>query len=979
MSAIERFNILSSCGDLEERQGIIPPKTTRNVERLRHQLADKYFKEGDMKKMLEVIEHLPSTTDRVTFLKKRGCIKQAARVMEKEGKRDEAARLLMNEGMFQEAIKYSSDAKFTADCLVSQARTTDFTQDTLLILQVALEKYQQCEDLRGQAEALLLHGKLSNEVEKILEAGLLFKKCKNVCGEVESVVELLKTTNCSPPENFSQWLAVMALERLLRLVTLLYKPNVQLSVAESNEVEKCEQHFGLFPTDINRVKVYYCKNGGRFSRVDPEFVKSNVSDSEAIVDTSEAHLKIGRFLMNSSVSLVSMIRRMLENTSVRSTVCKEVAAGIVCDNSSCNYQHEDSEELYSKRFQVLFNLIYLESVVEQTILEITASKNGMDVSPLIDKAFREFHACQRLYSFLFPPSGCGRYHLEWSHVRNIRMTKAVKRRILQFAYFLWAEVSCEKRRSDIDNFLKVSSSLQLIDSSSVMVRKIYEEVHEFQRQTRKSQKPTIDQLAKNGMVVSGDTGRYESCLQFWEDGKKKLYVHGDVKNAAHLIVRRFLALIAKRSGMICPSIASTLMILEHQLTACLALYTRLCTDHPFPICLPGSYLAMIRFWDNFRPNVDKGSFTLYEAVEHNASQERNKLRLLEAISSILDHMVRLICGEVAPLFDVLGDALSSNDTPTYSASGECERSIVLFLTILCNCGKGISSSVEGIMLRKLLLIKPSCCLPNRIKNVLIEVQEAKGYNDVGAVLNKFLQSRGEVLYDLRWYNGGLWYDRPANPNDYHERFFTDTSTIREELRQLRGEARQYDKEVGSQRIDSERVHLDITVESMNVGYTDEESKDREIARSEVAARKIQTWYRGIKQASPSQVFQASKLGALKSIETNTKMSKNAAEEHFFRFKVDSSACGICGTSLRVSTDVYHEDCEGGHILIVYFCFRSIFYAAIYVFRPSVRALIHSFFTLLLLTNLFTRLPGTSIGNDPSYHKLTTFTYLFKGL
>lgn len=866
--------------------------------------------------MMEVIEHLPSATDRVTFLKKRGCIKEAARVMEKEGKRDEAARLLINEGMFQEAIKYSADPKFTADCLVSQARTTDVTQDGLLILQMALEKYQQCEDLGGQAEVLLLLGELSNNVEKILEAGRLFNKCRNFCGEVESVVELLKTTRCSPPENFSQWLAVRALERLLRLVTLLFKPNVQLSVAESSEVEKCEKHFGLFPTDINRVKVYYSKNGGRFSRVDPEFAKSNASESEAMIDTSEAHLKIGWFLMNSAVSLVSMIRRMLEKTFVRSTVCKEVGAGIVCDSSSCNYHHEDSEELFNKRFQALFNFIYLESVVEQSILEMTASKNGIDVSPLIDKAFREFHACQRLYSFLFPSSGCRRYHLKWSQVRNIRMTKAVKRRILQFAYFLWAELSCEKRRSDIDNFLKVSSSLQLIGSSSVMVRKIYEEENEFQRQTRKSQKPTIDQLAKNGMVVSDDTGRYESCLQFWEDGKKKLYVDGDVKNAAHLIVRRFLALIAKRSAMICPSIASMLMILEHQLTACLALYTRLCTDHSFPICLPGSYIAMIRFWDNFRPNVDKGSFTLYEAVEHNASQERNKLRLLEAISSILDHLVQLTCGEVAPLFDVLGDALSSNDTPTYSASGECERSMVLFLTMLCNCGKGISSSVEGIMLRKLLHIKPNYCLPNRIKNLLIEVQEAEGYNDVVAVLNRFLHSRGEVLYDLRWSNGGLWYDRPANPNDYHERFYTYTSMIREELRQLGVEARQYDEEVGSQCIDSEREHLAVTVKSMNVGYTDEESKDKENARSEVAARKIQSWYRGIKQA---KFFQASKLGALKSIEENTKMSRNAAEEHFFRFKVDSSACGICGTNFKASTDVYREDYEGWHLLIAYFC------------------------------------------------------------
>ena len=44
---------------------------------------------------------------------------------------------------------------------------------------------------------------------------------------------------------------------------------------------------------------------------------------------------------------------------------------------------------------------------------------------------------------------------------------------------------------------------------------------------------------------------------------------------------------------------------------------------------------------------------------------------------------------------------------------------------------------------------------------------------------------------------------------------------------------------------------------------------------------------------------------------------NAAEEHFLRFKVDLSACGICGTNFKSSTDDHpvmnQEDHEGGSL------------------------------------------------------------------
>ena len=921
LNALERLNILSSSGDLEGRQGIIPPRSTRTVERLRHQLADQHFKEGNMERMEEVLQYLPSAADRITFLKKRGCISEAARAMETEGRRDEAARLLRDMGRFQEAWKYSNDHKFAADCLISHARTTEVTKDTLRIIKLALEKYKQCDDINGQAEAFLMLGKISKEAQNIQEAGRLFDECKNCCGEAESVAELLETTAYSPPEKFSQRMAVGALERLLRLVTLLFKPASQLSNVEHSEIRKCEEHFGLFTTDVAHRKVYFCKHGGRFSKVDPDFIRTNASKTEAMIDTTEARQKIRRFLVRLSVNFIAKIRKMLENTFLRHSVCREVADGTTCATATCPHRQEDSGELFSTRFHALFNFIYLESVVEQSVSALNTNKAGNDASPLIAKDFKEFHACQRFYDFLFPSCGYRRYKLTLPHVRSIRITKTVNKRIFQFARFSWKEAAEEKRRSDTDNFLKVSSCLQLIGSASDMVKWICVEEKEFQKKARTS-KLTNDLLAKNGMVFQNDSGRYESYLQWWEDGKKRLYVHGCVADAAQLIIRRFLTLTARRSGMIYPSIANTVMILEHQMTACLALYTRLCLEHRYPICLPGSYLTMVRFWDNFRPNVDKGTFTMYQAVERNASQELNKGKLLKAVSSILIYMVRLTCGDLVSSFDVLGDTLCSDDTPMYTASGEAERSLVLFLSMLCNCGKGISASVEDVMLRKMLNLKPKPHLPSHILNALEEIQAAKGCSDIVAILKKFLKTRGEELYDLCWHNSKLWYDGPCNPSDYRQRFHTDITVLRHELshdKQVPGEALPNTAASGSDDFDLDRPDCEATTESMDVTYTDEELKEKEKARLEVLVTNMQRLYRRSKQA---KALKTRKLSRLKSIEEYAKSSADVSEEHFSRFRVDETACGICGTNFKSSTDEHvligNVESEGDLRFIVFF-------------------------------------------------------------
>ena len=881
LKVLERFSILSSSGDPESLQGIIPPKLTRTTERLRHLLADKHLEQGNMKKMEDTLKHLP-LHDRIAFLKKRQLVSEAANAMEMEGKREEAALFLRDMGRFQEAVEYSTDPKFSADCLLSLVRTTTMVSEIDIpeILRRALDLYEGCNDINGQAEVFLLRGKLLKEPQALQDARSLFDKSKNCCGEVESVTELLKATDFLPPEKFGQWMAVRSLERLLRLISLLHKPTKQLSNVERNDVEGCEKHFGVFTAGVAQRKVYLYANGGRFAKVDPQFIESNVSKTEVTIDAAEARQRIARFLVRECFSLHQFIGRMLEKSLRRSSLCRTVTDGTPFD--------KDSKDLFNNSFHSMLNFVYLESVISHGVPGISSNKEAKDLLQLKDKVNKEYTACQRFYDFLFPLSGCRKRHLP--NVRDVRMTNAVKRRLFQYALFLWNKADKEERRTNTNNFLKVSSLLQLTDSSRDMMTLICKEEEDFERMFPKLEDKSF-QLTKNGMVSEQEgSGRYESYLHWWERGKKRLYVDCDVEKAAHLIIRRFLTLPAKRSRMIFPSIANTVMILEHQMTACLALFARLHSNEQTPVvCLPQSYLTMVQFWDSFRPDIDTThSFTMFEAVDFNVrNAEGNKERLFHAISSILKYLVELTCGEVSSSFDVIGDALSLNN----SKVEEADRAFILFLTMLCNCGKGIPISSEKVLLKKLLTLHPNSDLPSPLQAELSRIQEVKGYSDVVEILKSWLQqTRGEELLDLRWQRRKLWRDGPSKPSNYGPKFCIDVSILQIELErsqlQVQGEVNRETKALDSEGMKG--ANMDTTEETMEVPLTAEERQEKEEARSKVI------------DIEEAEILPGRRLLGLVSIEDRT--SINVLEEYFSRFAVDITACTICGITFKSSAE-----------------------------------------------------------------------------
>ncbi|XP_015771515.1 PREDICTED: TPR and ankyrin repeat-containing protein 1-like [Acropora digitifera] len=578
---------------------------------------------------------------------------------------------------------------------------------------------------------------------------------------------------------------------------------------------------------------------------------------------------------------------MLEKSLRRNSLCRNVTDYAPCENRCCEFQHKDSIDHFNNSFHSMLNFVYLESVISQGVPGICSNKEAKDLLQLKDTANKEYPACQRFYDFLFPLSGCRKHHLP--NVRDIRMTKAVKNRLLQYALFLWKKADKEERRTDTNNFLKVSSLLQLTQSSQTMMTLICKEDEDFERMASKLEDKSFQSL-RNGMVLEQeDSCRYESYQHLWERGKKRLYVYGEVQHAAHLIIRRFLNLPAKRTRMILPSIANTVTILEHQMTACLALFARLRSTQNAPVvCLPESYLTMVKFWDTFRPVIDtRCSFTMFEAVDFNVRNEGNKDRLFRAISSILIYLVELTCGEVSSSFDVIGDAISLKSTTIE----EAERTFVFFLTMLCNCGFGIPISSEKVLLKKLLALHPSCDLPNRLKNELGKSKEVKGYSDVVKILKGWLlETRGEELLDLRWRNHKLWRDGPSNPSNYGPKFDTDISTLQGELEQSQLQVKEEaNREVKA--LDSEEIkgaNVDATEETMEVELTAEERQEKDEARSKII------------DIEEVEIPPERKLLGQVSIEDRTSM--NVLEDHFSRFTVDMTACTICGITFKSSAE-----------------------------------------------------------------------------
>lgn len=904
IEVLERYNSLK----IDEMEGFVRPKPNRTIERLCYKLAETHLKDGKREEMERVLQRLPSADDRISFLMKHECIEEAARALVDNNRREEAAQFLQLHGKFKAAKRYANDSKFLGDCSLYEARVLFQKQkperrdEVVQLLEDAIKYYHRCKDKNGEAEALLFQGRLKDDPDLINESGKLFDQCHNICGESEVVGEWLKRENLT---QFYYRITVRTVGRLLELIINLHKPHTKLKAKQQEQIALCEQFFGLVRVEDTRIRSCRTSFCERFHQVAPRDLLNESKNMQVEVGVKEAYQVISHHLIAKAIDLNQKAKEFFMTK-------------LELKGNDESYLLADMP--FHEKFEVLFNWVYLDSVTNKFYNNVKQLKSSIlsKAESVIPKQKEQFLSCKLFTEFLFPEAGCKVQHPTAEQIVKIRSHYAVKPRLMQFCDDQWKSLETERKAPTTDVFLQVSQVMQLLDVRDQGINLYLNAKEQSFLQALKKDPKNRKLIHENGIMTSKErTGQvsFTIFLRHWEIGKKTLHVHCDVLQSLHETSRRFLTYTAKSHYRFYPSIANTLMILEHQLTVSLILFARLKRQsRHFCCCIPESYIKRLEFTDVLNC-TRRGVFRIIEAVERHArscSSLQEEQKCLRAIQSLQSHIVKLMFGIISPDFNVFYDTFSAESSDKLIASGVADKTLILSLTMLVNCSKVLYADCEEVLLKHIFSVIPHSSLPGHLKIAFQSMTEVSNISDAVKVLKNLLHARnGEKLFDVRWNYASLGLDtRNSNPENYNFLFDVNVSEIKEKAKAE--SSRPVVSGLGPE--EQPEVQEDENTAEADLERILEIEKDRDI-RSEMAIkiqRMFRQWRREKTLLKDEQLVEG-------------KDHPDPTEDHFSAFKTDSTACKICGVDFHDTSDTNVEgSVEGMSIYITLVLYLPIF-------------------------------------------------------
>ena len=828
------------------------------------------FSCGRLEEMVSVLERLPSANDRILFLENHGCVQEAVEAMIDEGRYTDAGLLLRKNSRFIEAAKFVHRKNFAAECYLSVARCVEAhrsNEETFELIEGPVEKalvlFEDCDDKNGEAECLLVLAKLNGDAQLAESARELFNKVNNICGEVDACLALFTFTNgellddyCDFPGDF-----LRGLDRLFCLVLALNKPHK--SVAELQSVEMCETYFGLLKGDQSDVRCAFVNGGSLFVSSVP-YRPAEVRGNKLVLDVGVARWRISSYLCELAFQLAQNVCESLATDLNRHGICRRFLVGLKCSSGRCGLAHAPfSKEVFESRFYALYHQMHINAIVRSFVDSIGRFDSQRQLTRrLLTNDVRDFKACRDFYDLLFPRMGLRVSCLSKDLVRCLRRNKAIKERLSSYAEALWKSSNDTQRWQGSDRFMEVSRVLHLVGGHNRILVLLSAEEKVFAGR----------EVSCDWMLQDRQLGCFRSFFRLLEDGKRFLHLYGDVLNSAFCFIRRFMTFVACRSKIPLPSLANASSIFEQQMIACLALFARLFNEYEHPVCLPESYVRLIDVWDAVYGS--ERFPTLFSIVESSATG-LPPFKGIRQVQRLLEYMVQLVSGQVSRRFNLINSAFNPTALERVQ-SGETERILVLVMTMLSNYGRGIPPPC-GRLIEALRGVNVHSFLPARIQEALEAVQRANGVKDAVFALQTLLSQRNERLLSVRWCHRRLWTDE-VNVASFTQQFSAGSSPLHPQAA-----------------LPATDPSVDIYSPSefqMPFGYLEEQRRERTLeTEREAAAVTIQRWYRMTRHQARS---------------SSHEQPVHSAEAHFESFKVDTSACSVCGVQFSGKSGETYE-------------------------------------------------------------------------
>ena len=893
IDVLKRFEKLSSTDQKE----VLAPG--RSLQELCLASAELSFKGRNMTEMHNSLKFVNPVEIRVEFLKKRKLLDDAANEFLKEGRAVEAAKIMREKGSFLVAADYakrSGHHRLAADCTLALVRSTvDLPrEEQAKHLREAKNLYKEAGQMNGFAEVLLEEAKCIADCTKAVEAAGIFNSPTNynICGELECVGVMLDCTHPDHPglSDINTFLAVRLVRNVLQLIKSLNASN--LDVMTQKEIDRCEEYFGLFREVDPSKRVIRRKEGDRFLYFAQRLQKRPFAGNRWELDLQDVRERIAEVLFNRVTQLIQSIRVLLDNTFITNQSCQNFLMGFPCNSGSCHLQHKPpSQNTNYQLFTAILDEMYLDAqAYDFQKLEKKYDRweiNSPNPTKDSENPFPRdgFASCEKLFEFLFPASGQSAdfpLHSYISYFRD-RTPWFFKQRLLKFAEEVWQKCATnEDKLQSADVFLTVSHLLQLIGSpSSRILSWIADTEEEFRRScVMLNGKPSIPKTV--GIVVEEGT-KMTLFSRWWEMSKTYLHACGDVVEAGHNAIRRFLSMTANpRKRLPFPSPKNCLDILEYFMCVFLTLFARLqqAQNSRDLVCLPARYLSVMSFWNNLNCTTSE-HVEIYQAVFLYQSHPST----ISDVKKFLRDMVSLMLGGYSQKFNVLKKVLHRKES---IRTGEAERALILVLTLLCNSGHSVPHESEFRLLKNLYIKPlPEVKLPDRMVVCLEQVQEAKGIREIVVILQNLLREKGEKLCTVHWENvhRQLWWQE-VNPECYRNNFCTNVlERLAQRTEELPAEEGIESKDVEEGLLDELNADEDHPIRDLDRSQTD---KLEAIEREEVIQAESWEESNEMKALIPEEI--PHQQDAL----------EDPVNSYFSPFKVDQSGCSIC--NVRFSSE-----------------------------------------------------------------------------
>ena len=230
-------------------------------------------------------------------------------------------------------------------------------------------------------------------------------------------------------------------------------------------------------------------------------------------------------------------------------------------------------------------------------------------------------------------------------------------------------------------------------------------------------------------------------------------------------------------------------------------------------------------------------------------------------------------------YNIFSDALCDS-TVQWS---EAERALVLALTMLCNCGRGIPQSCETLIREEFLKFRLHDHLPRKLRQCIEDVQQSQGVFDVVDALQHLLDEkpRQEKLLDVCWDEAkGQEFYRDCQMEFYSRKFYflIDVNRISQEHESGNIHSQEIDDVGAKDEIVDDFPETFGESEDNYQGLEDQENEKEREKACLVIQRAFRNW-----------------MSRKASLDVRQKEVKNDPVEHLFqKFKLDKFACTICG-------------------------------------------------------------------------------------